>query len=398
MNALTLIVKVTRRCNLRCLYCNDWRDGASPVMGTDVLQALIQKAVTDSSSRYSHFVWHGGEPTLVPLEFYETAMAYQEEAQRPGQFMANTIQTNGTVLTDEWLEFLKRHRFRVGVSLDGPPELHDRMRPTAGGRASHGLVQQNIGRLKESGIPVAVLMVLTGSMIALGAERLWHYLVSEGLHDVDLIPVRPPNNPANQLTVVPQGVKVDEYGAKDDWTQFLCELFDLWWSSTAPVRINTFDSIVRKLLGASPRSCLISGGCMGHFFGIEPSGDAYICGLYEDLKEYVVGNVQQAGFSDFRAGPQFKALVQQNETRLQGQSSCSNYSICSGGCPHEAFLAMRYSGHDAYAMCCGWGEYIDHIKGHLEAVDRESTHLDPAGVLHGALLPRAAPRSVKDPR
>src|SRR5438105_7905485 len=136
MGAITLIIKGTRLCNLRCAYCHDWRAERDQVMPFPVLARLMAAALTDPQHAAVDFIWHGGETTLLPTTFYEKALLVQSRFRRPGQLVGNTIQTNGTRLTPEWLRFLRDNQFGVGVSVDGPPQLHDRYRRYASGRPS----------------------------------------------------------------------------------------------------------------------------------------------------------------------------------------------------------------------------------------------------------------------
>jgi uncharacterized protein len=362
MHALTLVTKVTRRCNLRCTYCNDWRPGKAPVMTRAVLDRLLEAAITDSGSSMTAFAWHGGEPTLVPIDFYRYALRRQDEFARPsGRLVANLLQTNAVHLSDDWLDLIEESHIRLGVSLDGPPELHDRQRPTVAGRGSFAEVRRTLDRLRARGIPFSTLMVLTDDLIDMGPEALWAFLVDQGLDDVDLIPARPPNTPSHP-TIEPQGVKFGTDRPADRWATYMSELFDLYWASATTIRVNTLDSLVRKLLGASGRSCVTSGSCMGHFFGVEPTGEVYVCGLYEDVAESRLGSILSGSFSEMRTAPALVDLVQRNAVRLAKQRECVSFDLCAGGCPHDAFLAARYDGFAESDSCCGWKPFAEHVR------------------------------------
>jgi len=362
VHALTLVTKVTRRCNLRCTYCNDWRPGKAPIMNRTVLDRLLAAAITDSGSSMTAFAWHGGEPTLAPIDFYRYALTKQEElARAEGRLVANLLQTNAVHLNDEWLDLIERSHMRLGVSLDGPPALHDRQRPTVGGRGSFAAVSQTMGKLRRRGIPFSTLMVLTDELIELGPAALWQFLLDEGLDDVDLIPARPPNT-SQHPTVEPQGVKFGQDRPSDRWATYMSDLFDLFWSSPVPIRINSLDSLVRKLLGASGRSCVTSGDCMGHFFGVEPDGEVYICGLYEDVETSRLGSVLANSFEEMRNSPALRDLADENEARLSRQRHCVSFDLCAGGCPHDAFLAQSYAGFAEDEGCCGWRPFAEHVR------------------------------------
>ena len=133
---ICVIAKFTRLCNLRCVYCHDWRSGPGQTMPFAVQSALFRNLLACPDHAAVDVVWHGGEPTLLGKHEFHRILALQRWYGLPGQRINNIVQTNGTRLTPEWVELLKRYRFRVGVSLDGPPEVHDRSRPSVGGRAT----------------------------------------------------------------------------------------------------------------------------------------------------------------------------------------------------------------------------------------------------------------------
>ncbi len=193
---LTVIMKSTRLCNLRCTYCHSWRAGPNQTMTFPVLAHATRDALRDPAVRMVDFVWHGGEATLVPRSFYRKAVWLQERFRRPGQTVLNTVQTNGTRLTDEWLEFVREHDFSVGVSLDGPPEIHDARRVDVRGRPTSASVRQGLERLQAAGITRSgTLMVVDEEIRAVGAERVLDYLLEIGVRGVALLNVLPENTP-----------------------------------------------------------------------------------------------------------------------------------------------------------------------------------------------------------
>ena len=163
-----IIVKVTRLCNLRCSYCHDWR-ASGDIMSFRVLAHVIASAMATFDS--VQFIWHGGETTLVPISFYKKAMALQARYLRPGCTVRNDLQTNGTRIDDEWAEFFRENQFGVGVSLDGPREIHDRQRLDAGGKPSFDRVLGGLDTLRRHGIPSSILMVVDEDTLALGPDR-----------------------------------------------------------------------------------------------------------------------------------------------------------------------------------------------------------------------------------
>lgn len=371
---LTLIVKVTRSCNLRCVYCSEWR-ARSPTMTISTLEALISRALEDSPSLVQ-FAWHGGEPTLVPLEFYRRVVEFQRRYARPEQVISSGIQTNGTLLDDRWVAFLQEGGLSVGVSLDGPPELHDKVRRTAGDRPTWRTIRGGLDRLERAGIPYGVSMVLSAEMVALGPERIWDFIRTEGFPDVDIIPVLPPNKLSGR-TIAPQFI------TRQQWITFMQRFFDLWWESGSPIRVRILDSILRKVAGGRSGVCVIAGGCVGAAFGVEPDGTIFHCGLFQEDARYDFESITRTTFSAIRSTPKFKALVKANDQRLQRFAACSNFSLCSGGCPHDSYLFDVHGTGKANDRCCGYGELIEHVHA------RGRAEMAAAG---GAVVP-AAPGS-----
>ena len=194
---LTVIMKATRLCNLRCTYCHSWRSGPNQKMSFEVLARATHGALRDPSVATVDFVWHGGEATVLPVGFYRKALWLQERFRRPGQTLLNTVQTNATRLSDEWLAFLHDHDIGVGVSLAGPPEIHDARRLDAAGRPTSARVREGIERLRTEDITRSgVLMVVDEDVCALGPHRLLDYLTEIGVERVALLNVLPENTPA----------------------------------------------------------------------------------------------------------------------------------------------------------------------------------------------------------
>jgi uncharacterized protein len=350
---LNLIIKVTRRCNLRCVYCHEWRDNSAPVMSLDTVEALCEAALSSSGRRVVQFVWHGGEPTLAPISFYRHALELQQRL-RGSVVVKNTIQTNAFSLTDQWLDFIVDNGISLGVSIDGPPELHDRLRLTIAGRPTYAQVTRTLERVRQRGIDFGVLSVLSPELIRLGAGRTHEFLTSLGASVVDLIP-EDPENVAGGTRDAGQ-----PFVTRTAWSAFMCELFDLWWHAPTTYRVLTFESVLRKLLGASARTCLISGGCFGSAFGVETDGRLFHCGLFEGVADYEFGNVHSTTFDEILTSDGFVRVAELNARRTEELTSCPAYGVCSGGCPHDAFI---YQLHDQNGVerCCGWRELIEHI-------------------------------------
>src|SRR5690242_17404142 len=206
MGACNLIVKATRLCNLRCAYCNDWRSGPGNTMPFTVLAHLTSAALQDPRHQHVSFIWHGGEPTVLPIDWYRRAFAIQDFFTRPGQQVRNVIQTNGTRLTPEWAEFLREHDVSVGVSIDGPSWLHDCRRVHVGGAGSFDEVVEGLAVLRRAGVRTSVLMVVDEEVLEVGPERIYDFLVEQGITSFGFNAVVPANAPA-----APRGTPAKPY-------------------------------------------------------------------------------------------------------------------------------------------------------------------------------------------
>ncbi len=352
---LTVIMKATRLCNLRCTYCHSWRSGPNQKMTFEVLAHSIRGALRDPSVGYVDFVWHGGEVTVLPVEFYRKALWLQERFRRPGQTVLNTVQTNATRLSDEWLAFLHDHDIGVGVSLDGPPEIHDARRVDAAGRPTSARVREGIERIRAACITRwGVLMVVDGDVCALGPRRLLEYLTEIGVKRVSLLNVLPENTP----TGAP--LKGD-YLSFPRYVDFLRGLFELWWGEYRErIVVSDLADLSGQVGGAPAQLCIFAGGCFGLYLTIEPTGEVSACDKYIDDDEYRFGHVLESGLTGVQSAERLAAVRRENARAVERMRDCRWFGVCHGGCPHDHYTSERrlprYDGR-----CCGLAPLLDDI-------------------------------------
>lgn len=354
---LSLIVKATRLCNLRCSYCHDWRDGGGQRMPFRVLARLTAAALRDAEAPGVEFIWHGGEPTVLPLSFYEKALYLQARFRRRGQGVVNSLQTNGTRITDEWARFLALNDFRVSVSLDGPPPVHDRTRVYASGRGSSDDVARGIRTLRRYGIPVGVLMVVDRDALALGADALFDFFLDEGISDFGLLPATPKNQPDAQPRTTTSHY-VDPTAA----AAFFADVYDRWRRhGDENIRIRELRAIEDRIHGAAATVCTLAGGCLGRYYAVEPDGQVAHCDRFVGDSRYVLGNILETGFDDLERSPRLAELRAENDRALDALRACPEFAVCNGWCPHERYLAVR---HDPAHRpdCCGLRRLIEHVR------------------------------------
>ena len=351
--AVTMIMKATRLCNLRCTYCHSWREGPNEKMTFPVLARATCDALRDPSARAVDFVWHGGEATLLPLSFYRKALWLQGRFRRPGQVVENNLQTNGTRLTDEWLSFLREHDFGVGVSLDGPPEIHDARRLDAASRPTAARVRKGLDRLQASGLERwGVLMVVDEAVRALGARRVLDYLVEIGVARVALLNVLPENaSPGAPLR--------GEYLPFPRFVEFLRDLFPVWLQDYRDrIVVRELADLAGQLRGDPPGICVFAGECFGHYLTVEPTGEVSACDKYIEDDEYAFGQVLEGGLGGVGRSERLAAVREENRRALDRMRACPWFAVCHGGCPHDRYTGeRRLPDHDG--DCCGLAPLLD---------------------------------------
>jgi uncharacterized protein len=370
----TLIVKGTRLCNLRCAYCHDWRVGRDQTMTFRVLARTIATALSDPSHASVEFVWHGGETTVLPVSFYEKALLVQSRLRRDRQRIHNVLQTNGTRLTPEWVRFLRANRFSVGISLDGPPEIHDRYRRYASGRPSFTDVLRGIEALRAQEVPFGVLMVIDGGALELGPDRVFDFFVEHGIGDFGLLAAMPANQPEAK-----RGTPTDHYADPVRMAPFLQRIYDRWrdYGDSRPA-IRDFDALRARLAGESAGFCTLEGGCLGNYYLVEPNGDVAHCDLFAGDERYTLGNVFRDDFASMRRGARMRALVAENDRALAAMKACPEFHVCNGWCPHERYISVRHNAQHR-DDCCGLSDLIGHIRLRME--EERRAREEPVGAV-----------------
>ncbi len=352
-----ITVKATRLCNLRCTYCHDWRAGAGHTMSFEVLAHLVHAACADPHHQAVSFGWHGGEPMVLPISFYETALALQARYRRPGQLVKNRMQTNATLVTDEWARFLAREEFGVGVSVDGPRDVHDRTRIRIDGSGSFDGVMEGLERLRFHGLSPGILLTTDRETVAYGAERTFEFLLSMGVRSVGFNPVQPSNDQ-------PAGTAGDQYLSRAEMNGFLIDLHRCWVDHGDPgIRIRELDAITERIGGATFSTCILDGDCVGTFFAVEPNGDIAHCDRFYGQAAYQFGSILDGGFERVRRNVKLAERRAADAAAADLRRGCEHFEVCSGGCPQQTFLAARHDlGH--HEACCGRGELISHLRAH----------------------------------
>ena len=342
------------RCNLACEYCyylpkQNMADGPAR-MAPEVLQAYVESAITAAPGPTVHFVWHGGEPTLAGIDFYRRAVALQRRALPDGWTCVNNLQTNGTLIDDRWAAFLAEERFAVGLSLDGPEEVHDAGRPDRRGRPSAARALRGLARLRAHGIEPDVLCTVTARSAAAGID-LYRFFLDHQVRWLQFLPVV---QRAADGQVSPASVGADAFG------DLLCTVFDEWVRhDVATIAVQTFLEAMLAEAGHQPSLCVMSETC-GRALALERDGSVYSCDHFVD-PAHRLGHVQVDGLAALVDGDVQVAFGRAKRDGLTAACrACPVLRMCRGGCPKDRFAAAPDGEPGHNALCAGYRRFFEH--------------------------------------
>lgn len=350
---LNLVLKVTHNCNLRCSYCGQYKDN-SEAMSFRVVANLTSKILDGPNVSAVNFIWHGGEPLLAGLDFYKKAVLLQEKCNRRGIKIYNSLQTNGSLVNEVWIDFLKETGFNVGISLDGPKQIHEKQRPLANGLSSYNSVMKTLRMLQENEIPYGVLSVVTENTLKIGPTRMFNFMLKNGINTFSFLQERPNYISEQETGFVSPKINLSMFNS------FLQEVFDLWYKQNDPsIRIRDFTCILKMLFGGKSTICSYSGDCLGNDLCIDVNGDVYPCDRYIGDEKHKMGNIIFDDFEKIKTSPKLRHLIDINQERLTEHKHCKWFSICKGGCPFYAFLNDQTISSNE--KNCAMAQLISHI-------------------------------------
>ena len=333
-----ILKPVAARCNLRCRYCYYKRSHDTPdrgrIMGDRVLSRIVDEVIEIAAriGSKAEFTWHGGEPTLAGLDFFrqvvELQYARREASGHQDLQIVNSIQTNATLISEDWCELLKEHDVSLGVSLDGPGWLHNLNRTYASGRGSFEDVMRSIHLLQRYEIRFGALAVITRASIG-HADDIFRFFVDQGIKQFELLPCTdlPGEREEDSLTIKPE-----------EYASFMLESLDLWFAEDDPTtRIRFLESALQGILGVEPGLCSMSMDCCGAFPSIVPNGNVYFCDDYEGSEDMRIGNLLTTPLSMLLAEGTRHAEIrsQVHAVKQRCRDTCEWYPACGGGCPRH---------------------------------------------------------------
>ncbi len=363
---LSLLVKpASADCNLACEYCFYLPKSAlypeTPRhrMPEPVLERLMSEYMPLAYPEAS-LVWQGGEPTLMGLDFFRRAAELEQRYGRPGQTVANGLQTNGLLINDDWAAFLAHYNFLVGLSLDGPPHVHDHYRRTRGGRPSFEQVMRAQKVLHRGGVEHNFLVMVT-PVSAPRAAEIYRFFVGRGFRYLQVIPCV--EYVADTRQPEPYTVSAADYG------RFMCDLFDLWADGDwRKVFVRDFNDFLSVYMGRVMPTCIHRQRC-GDYVVIEYNGDVYPCDFFVE-PELKLGNIMDRPLAEIVEDSLFAEFCDHKSDYAPECTRCEWLWLCYGACPKHRLVATgSWSGHNH--LCAGYRVFFEHADERFRAMAEE---------------------------
>ena len=398
-------------CNLDCSYCfylekeklYPGKNGAAAFRMTDaVLEKYVEDYIAAQDGPEINFAWQGGEPTLMGVGFFEKAVALQKKFCPPGKKVGNAFQTNGVLLDDAWCEFFKRESFLIGLSIDGPRELHDKYRVTRSGEGSFDAVVRGMKFLKKHGVDFNTLTVVNREVSQRPLD-VYRFLKEQGSGFMQFIPLveraggedcgshdearpRGPRRHEEALAGPPvgtmwdgkvtggergegKGEKVTSWSVESaQWGAFLCAIFDEWLKrDVGKVFVQMFDVQLGIAMGMGSSLCVFAPTC-GKGLAIEHNGDLYACDHYV-YPEYKLGNIMEEGMAKLAdSAGQRKFGLDKQDTLPKYCRECEVKTNCQGECPKHRFIKTPEGEAGLNYLCAGYRRFFNHIRPAMETM------------------------------
>ena len=368
-------------CNLACKYCyyleknKLYPTAQRHLMSDEMLEQFTREYIEAQTMNQVLFTWHGGEPLLRSIDFYRKALSLQQK-YAGGRRIDNVIQTNGTLLTDEWCEFFAQNHWLVGISIDGPQPDHDHYRLTTAGKPSWKKVMQGIKLLKKHGVEWNAMAVVN-AYNANHPLEFYRFFKENGCQFLQFTPI------VERLTRHEDGrtlaslVDKDEISlseasvAPEQWGYFLCAIFDEWVrEDVGKIFVEIFDCTLANWMGISPGICAYSKEC-GHAGVMEHNGDVYSCDHFV-FPEYKLGNIRDHSLIDMLYGEQQQEFSRLKHSSLPRQcKECDMEFACHGECPKNRFMKDKYGDSGLNYLCPGYYHYYQHVAPYMDYMKQE---------------------------
>ncbi len=356
----------SRFCNFGCGYCYylgkaDELTASPPRMSDEMLETYIVQHLEAHPGQRVGFSWHGGEPTLLGLDFFRRVVSLQKRHLAPGRRATNGLQTNAALLDDEWCRFLAAESFSVGVSLDGPARLHDLVRRTKAGEPSHHLTIRGWELLGRHGVTREILCVVGAHNVEHSLE-VYRFLKDIGAGHVGFLPLVIPSPDG--------GVDAMSTPAKA-FGEFLRDVFDEWAArDIGRVKVQIFEEAARVAFGQDHSLCVCRPTC-GDIPVVESNGDVYSCDHFVDAG-HLLGNIGRRHLAELIDDPAQRAFGRAKRDSLpRACRQCEVRDMCHGGCPKDRFLDDPAGEGRLNYLCAGYRLFFGHCRPFVEAVARQ---------------------------
>lgn len=386
-------------CNLDCHYCYyldkaEIYGGRQPRMSLEMLEKLTKEYIAANDVPEVTFNWHGGEPLVMGLDFYKKAVEFQKQ-YADGKIIHNTLQTNGTMITWETADFFAQNNFLLGISIDGPADIHDKFRKDKGGHPTFEKVIQGLLTLRQAGVDFNTMSTINKASEGRGLE-VYQFMKYIGSRYMQFMPVvehvkyptdkdgriikkaRPyivdPNEP--QARIAPWSVSSQGFG------KFMCDIFDYWVrNDVGQYFVNLFDAALAGYCGAQPGTCAYAATCGGNTV-IEHNGDVYPCDHFVYSK-YLIGNINDRSLRDMaRSEEQYKFGLEKRNNLPARCFACKWGKICHGECPKHRFNRTENGDTGLSALCGGYSMFYSHTEPYmLKMKELLENQQSPAGVM-----------------
>ncbi len=340
--AITTIIKPTNDCNFKCKYCYSNSGVDYSRMSEETLKNSIKKiayfngkeGTSKGSQRIqNHFIWHGGEPLLAGIDFYRKVVEIQEELIKEGYKFRNSIQTNGSLIIEDTVDFFKEHNFSIGLSLDGPKELNDKTRlyraKKNGSKSTFEDVMSSIELLKRKGLNPKVIVVVNKHNIN-SLDKIYDFLKQNKL-DAKFNPLIKSGRAIKnyqELAILPE-----------EYAEARLKLFKVWVQDENPMHLNCFEDLLKGILSEGCYTeCCFKDSCQKKFIAIDSFGDAYPCGEFCGETGFRYGNINKNHFEEILSHP-LRMKLSERSKNLEECKNCEYKKFCYGGCMYRAYAS-----------------------------------------------------------
>lgn len=360
-------------CNLGCNYCyylekKELYPGKAHLkMGDELLEQYILQHIDATRAETIMFSWHGGEPTIAGLDFYRKALDFQQKHLPPGRSIINGIQTNGTLLDDEWCRFLSKENFITGISMDGPEEMHNLFRKDKKRQGTFKEALKGYRMLQEYGLIPEILCVVNGVNIRYPGEvySFFKHLEPDFITFLPLVKQLPGTS-----SVTPLSVRAGDFG------RFLVTIFEEWLEKDiGRLKIQIFEEALRTAFNQEHSLCIFRERC-GGVPVIEHNGDFYSCDHYVE-PQHRLGNIREHSLAWYLDSPKQKAFGEAKANTLPKYClDCEVKTMCNGECPKNRFIKTPGGEPGLNYLCVGYKMFFNHIQPFVEAV-KQATSVSP---------------------